>query len=152
MNNVASFIKYQRKQQNMTQEELSLKVGVGVRFIRDLEQGKESLQLDKVEQVVSLFGFSLFPSKKKVDAYTIALKYITDKNLKYFDKAVKITLNSQIVKYGFIIKEIIDKEENQISGWHFITNNNAIKYHKTHNNELLEIISHSDILKIEEQK
>jgi len=152
MNNIASFIKYQRKQQNMTQEELSLKVGVGVRFIRDLEQGKESLQLDKVEQVVSLFGFSLFPRKKEIDAYTIALKYIADKNLKYFDKAVKITLNNQIVKYGFIIKEIIDKKENQISGWYFISNNNAIKYHKKHSSEFIETILHSDILKIEEQK
>ena len=40
----------------MTQEELALKAGVGLRFIRELEQGKETLRLDKVNQVLSLFG------------------------------------------------------------------------------------------------
>ena len=153
MSNLSYFIKYHRKQQNLTQEELSFKAGVGIRFIREIEQGKESLQLDKVEQVLSLFGFSLLPKKKmRIDAYLISLKYINDINLKNLNKPVKITLNSKIVKYGFLIKEIIDKEENQISAWQFITNNNAIKYHKKQADKLIEIISHKDIISIEEQE
>lgn len=55
------FIKNRRKQLNMTQEELSRRAGVGLRFIRDLEQGKESVRLDKVNQVLALFGYKAGP-------------------------------------------------------------------------------------------
>lgn len=52
----SKFVKEKRKEFNLTQIDLSLKSGVGLRFIRDLEQGKKSLRLDKVNQVLSLFG------------------------------------------------------------------------------------------------
>ncbi len=45
----------------LTQKDLSYKAGVGLRFIRDLEQGKPSLQMDKVNQVLFLFGHELGP-------------------------------------------------------------------------------------------
>lgn len=45
----------------MTQKDLAERAGVGLRFIRDLEQGKESLQLDKVNQVLVLFGHKMGP-------------------------------------------------------------------------------------------
>ena len=45
----------------MTQEELCRKSGVGLRFIRELEQGKETLRMDKVNQVLCLFGAELGP-------------------------------------------------------------------------------------------
>lgn len=45
-----------RRQYNLTQVELSEKSGVGLRFVRELEQGKQSLRLDKVNQILSLFG------------------------------------------------------------------------------------------------
>ena len=45
-----------RKQYNLTQVELSEKSGVGLRFVRELEQGKQTLRLDKVNQVLSMFG------------------------------------------------------------------------------------------------
>ena len=48
MNNLSATVKSLRKQFNMTQEELSVKSGVGLRFVRDLEQGKSTLRLDKV--------------------------------------------------------------------------------------------------------
>ena len=51
MNNLSITVKMLRKQYNLTQEELSLKSGVGLRFVRDLEQGKETLRLDKVNQI-----------------------------------------------------------------------------------------------------
>lgn len=45
----------------MTQKEMSEKSGVGIRFIRELERGKETLKMDKVNQVLSLFGYELGP-------------------------------------------------------------------------------------------
>lgn len=57
------FVKEKRKQQGMTQSDLADMAGVGLRFIRDLEQGKESLRMDKVNQVLRLFGAKLGPVK-----------------------------------------------------------------------------------------
>lgn len=56
MSSFSSFLKERRKAVGLTQEELALKAGVGLRFVRDLEQGKKTLRLDKVNQVLSLFG------------------------------------------------------------------------------------------------
>jgi len=56
MNGIADFVKTRRKLFNLTQVELSQKAGVGLRFVRELEQGKETLRLDKVNQVLSLFS------------------------------------------------------------------------------------------------
>jgi len=58
---LAEFIKEKRKQANLTQPELAEKAGVGLRFIRDLEQGKSSLRMDKVNLVLKLFGKQLGP-------------------------------------------------------------------------------------------
>lgn len=55
------FLKEKRKITKLTQEELALKAGVGLRFIRDIEQGKTSLRMDKVNQVLRLFGHELKP-------------------------------------------------------------------------------------------
>jgi len=63
MNNIAKFIKSKRKELNISQAELAKKAGVGLRFIRDCEQGKESLRMDKVNQVLILFGKKLGPIK-----------------------------------------------------------------------------------------
>jgi y4mF family transcriptional regulator len=143
MNNISSFIKFQRKKLGITQEELASKAGVGVRFIRDLEQGKETLQLNKVEQVLHLFGFRLTPNKQRIDAYDIFWNY--------FNKGVKITLANKMTKYGIIIKEIIDKKENKIFAWKFVPNNNAIQYQQKPDDLLTETINHSDIIAIENQ-
>jgi len=56
MSNFSQFLKQRRKAVGLTQEELAAKAGVGLRFVRDLEQGKGTLRLDKVNQVLSLFG------------------------------------------------------------------------------------------------
>ena len=61
MNKLSQFVKKKRKILGLTQEDLSLKSGVGLRFVRDLEQGKQSLRMDKVNQVLSLFGHELGP-------------------------------------------------------------------------------------------
>jgi y4mF family transcriptional regulator len=55
------FLKEKRKQLKITQQQLALKSGVGLRFIRDMEQGKMSLRMDKVNQVLLMFGYELGP-------------------------------------------------------------------------------------------
>ena len=53
---LSKYVKAMRKQYNLTQVELSEKSGVGLRFVRELEQGKTTLRLDKVNQILNLFG------------------------------------------------------------------------------------------------
>jgi y4mF family transcriptional regulator len=55
------FVKEKRKAAGLTQPELAEKAGVGLRFVRELEQGKETLRLDKVNQVLKLFGHEFGP-------------------------------------------------------------------------------------------
>ena len=64
MNNLSTTVKILRKQYNLTQEELSLKSGVGLRFVRDLEQGKETLRLDKVNQLLDFFNYEIVATPK----------------------------------------------------------------------------------------
>jgi len=67
---LASFVKKKRKSVKLTQPELAEKAGVGLRFIRELEQGKQSLRLDKVNQVLQLFGYQVgaVPAKPGADS------------------------------------------------------------------------------------
>jgi y4mF family transcriptional regulator len=53
------FVKEKRNTAKLTQPELAEKAGVGLRFVRELEQGKETLRLDKVNQVLQLFGYEV---------------------------------------------------------------------------------------------
>lgn len=53
---IPSFVKERRKQLRLTQPELAMRAGVGLRFVRELEQGKKTLRLDKVNQVLALFS------------------------------------------------------------------------------------------------
>lgn len=67
MDSLPVTVKMQRKHYNLTQEELSLKSGVGLRFVRDLEQGKKSLRLDKVNQLLDFFNYEMMPISKTKD-------------------------------------------------------------------------------------
>jgi len=60
---LSRFLKEKRKQTNLTQQELAEKAGVGLRFIRELEQGKTTLRIDKINQVLRLFGHELSPTE-----------------------------------------------------------------------------------------
>lgn len=60
---LSMFLKEKRKQTNLTQQELAEKAGVGLRFVRELEQGKTTLRIDKVNQVLRLFGHELSPTE-----------------------------------------------------------------------------------------
>ena len=66
-NSLVQFIKKRRKQLGLTQVDLADRAGVGLRFVRDLEQGKQTLRLDKVNQVLALFGHVLAPVQKSED-------------------------------------------------------------------------------------
>lgn len=65
--NLISFVKERRKSAHLTQPELAEKAGVGLRFVRELEQGKQSLRLAKVNQVLQLFGYELGPVPKRIN-------------------------------------------------------------------------------------
>lgn len=56
---LGDFVRGLRKSMKLTQPELAEKAGVGLRFVRELEQGKETLRLDKVNQVLQLFGYEV---------------------------------------------------------------------------------------------
>lgn len=63
-NVISSTLKSLRKEHNLTQVDLAMKSGVGLNFVRELEQGKATVRLDKVAQVFDLFGYELVPQKK----------------------------------------------------------------------------------------
>jgi y4mF family transcriptional regulator len=72
LTNLSKHIKIKRKQNRLTQPELAIKSGVGLRFIRDLEQGKTTLRMDKVNDVLRLFGETLGPVA--LDRETLGIK------------------------------------------------------------------------------
>jgi y4mF family transcriptional regulator len=57
----AVFLKQKRKQTLLTQKTLAQKAGVGLRFIRDVEQGKKSIRLDRLNMVLLMFGYTAGP-------------------------------------------------------------------------------------------
>lgn len=63
--NLPEHIKLRRKKNGLTQVDLAERAGVGLRFVRDLEQGKQTLRMDKVNDVLALFGESLGPVKNE---------------------------------------------------------------------------------------
>lgn len=64
---IAQYVKEMRKKYKLTQVDLSEKAGVGLRFVRELEQGKTTLRLDKVNKVFELFGSECGPMPIKRD-------------------------------------------------------------------------------------
>lgn len=61
LSDLSHYIKRKRKLNKLTQPQLALKAGVGLRFLRDMEQGKKTLRMDKVNEVLKLFGDTLGP-------------------------------------------------------------------------------------------
>ncbi len=57
----SQFLKEMRKKTSLTQQQLAYKAGVGLRFVRDVEQGKQSVRLDSLNTVLSLFGYCAGP-------------------------------------------------------------------------------------------
>ena len=65
--NIPQFVKERRKLAKLTQVELANRAGVGLRFIRELEQGKQTLKMDKVNHILYMFGHQLAPVPMKHD-------------------------------------------------------------------------------------
>ncbi len=65
MNPIGEYVKRRRREAGLTQEEFALRSGLGLRFVRELEQGKETVRMDKVNQALSMFGMEAVPGKKE---------------------------------------------------------------------------------------
>lgn len=64
-NRISLAVKELRKQYGLTQEDLAYKSGVGLRFVRELEQGKPTVRMDKINQVLNLFNLELGVCEKE---------------------------------------------------------------------------------------
>lgn len=64
MKNLSQFLKEKRKENQLTQEEFAQRAGVALTVVRKIEQGKENLNLEKVNQVLKMFGHVLAPVKQ----------------------------------------------------------------------------------------
>lgn len=65
MNSIGKYVKEQRRELGLTQEEFALRSGLGLRFVRELERGKETVRLDKVNQALAMFGKQVVPGDLK---------------------------------------------------------------------------------------
>ncbi len=63
MNVIGEFIRTKRRATGLTQQEFALRSGLGLRFVRELEQGKETVRLDKVNKALSMFGMEAVPGR-----------------------------------------------------------------------------------------
>lgn len=65
MNKIAEFVKTQRKATGLTQEQFAMRSGLGLRFVRELEQGKTTVRMDKVNVALAMFGMEAVPGRKE---------------------------------------------------------------------------------------
>ena len=65
MSTIGDYIKKERKKAGLTQEDFAIRSGLGLRFVRELEQGKETVRLVKVNQALAMFGKEAVPGKKE---------------------------------------------------------------------------------------
>lgn len=64
MNKIAEYIKVNRKKAGLTQVEFAMRSGLGLRFVRELEQGKETVRMDKVNVALAMFDMEAVPGRK----------------------------------------------------------------------------------------
>jgi y4mF family transcriptional regulator len=64
MNKIAEYLKANRKAAGLTQEEFAMRSGLGLRFVRELERGKQTVRMDKVNQALQMFGMEAAPERK----------------------------------------------------------------------------------------
>ncbi len=67
MNVIADYVKKNRKKLGLTQKEFATRAGLGLRFVRELEEGKKTLRLDKVNQALAMFGMEAIPGRIEHD-------------------------------------------------------------------------------------
>ena len=64
VNKIAQFVKEHRKAAGLTQEEFAMRSGLGLRFVRELEQGKETVRMDKFNIALAMFDYEVVPGRK----------------------------------------------------------------------------------------
>ena len=64
MDTISEVIKQKRKEAGLTQEEFAIRSGLGLRFVRELERGKKTVRLDKVNQALAMFGMKAVPGRE----------------------------------------------------------------------------------------
>lgn len=65
MNPIAEFVKKSIKEAGLTQEEFAMRSSLGLRFIRDLEQGKPTVRMNKANVALEMFGMEAGPIRKE---------------------------------------------------------------------------------------
>ncbi|NLD34322.1 MAG: helix-turn-helix transcriptional regulator [Clostridiales bacterium] len=65
MKEIGEFIKTSRKAAGLTQAEFAMRSGLGLRFVRELEQGKQTVRMDKVNQALAMFGMKAVPGRRE---------------------------------------------------------------------------------------
>jgi y4mF family transcriptional regulator len=139
ISNIAAFVKYQREKQKLTQEQLAEMTGLGIHFIRDLEQGRSKLRLDKVNSVLSFFGFHLGPNVNANDPWQIWHKFI--------NKAVTITKTDKKQVVGFLMNEVRDEKSNIIA-WKILPNPKALEWKEKKDSSLFIEVKQNEIADI----
>ena len=139
-NHMSYVVKYMRNKNGLTQEELAQKAGVGLRFIRDLEQGKQTLRMDKVNQVLALFGYRVSVDiARKKDQWEIIVKHM--------NRNVHVYLKDRRVLDGVLLDYKMKNQ--QVESWKFVSNHNALKYRDTKDESLLQVIDNENLLNVE---
>jgi y4mF family transcriptional regulator len=137
---ISSFLKYNRVRLGLKQEELAKRAGVGIRFLRELEQGKESLKMDKVNQVLRFFGYSLSPVQGKMPSPYSMLLNGTQKKIKLYLGKNKLITGTLV---GFQTKN------EQILRWKIVADEFLKEYKRTKHPGLVQFAEHTDIEKWE---
>ena len=91
-NNISAIVKALRKENGLTQEDLALKSGVGLRFVRELEQGKPTVRMDKVNQVLNLFNKEVGVCDKA--RHDVDTTFITEEQKEQFKRMIVRKLDS----------------------------------------------------------
>jgi transcriptional regulator with XRE-family HTH domain len=138
---IGLFVKYSRRKQSMSQEELAERTGVPLRFIRDIEQGKDSLGIDKLQNILQfLGGYRLAPVSIEIDPYQMWYNFK--------EKPVRILLKDRRETSGFLAAEVLD-ERGLITAWKLVPLEEMAKWRRSRENLPIKIIRHSEIEKID---
>ncbi len=139
-NHVSYFVKYMRAKNRLTQEDLAQKAGVGLRFIRELEQGKQSLRMDKINQVLALFGYRVsIDTTRKKDQWEIIMTQM--------NRNVNVYLKNSTSIAGILMD--YKMEEQQVKSWKFISSDNINRYRETKDESLIQNIDNAEIQNVE---
>jgi y4mF family transcriptional regulator len=118
---LSEYFKQKRDKFKLTQRKLAMVAGVGLRFIRDIEQGKKTLRMDKVNQVLKVFGTSLEPA---------------DKGKKRQEKKI---IKRDVFEKELALCRLLSKKENILCSWGRCQDCGVIPLlYKLHKGELLE--------------